>query len=140
LDAVDKINAFLDKEGIDQTELAAMAQVSQGRLSEILSRKTKDPKLDHMRRIAKVMHVTIDELIDERLGWPVPKGQGVKVSEEEMEALSAYRMLVRRRGHAYALDRLLGVADSATAGRQPGGITGEPERPDHGKPNRKAGT
>ncbi len=63
---LDKIEEYKRKLGMTTAELAEKSGVPKGTLDKILSGVTKDPKLETLKAIAKVLGLSLDDFDDER--------------------------------------------------------------------------
>ena len=61
-----EVASYRRKEGISQNRLAKLSGVSQSVINDIEKGKTKAPRVDTMAAIAKVLGVTVDDLISEK--------------------------------------------------------------------------
>lgn len=60
----ENIKRIAEKEGITMYRLSKESKVSSSYISEIVSNKRKNPSIDIIKKIAGVLNVTIDELIN----------------------------------------------------------------------------
>ena len=63
---LDKIEEYKKKLGLTTAELAEKSGVPKGTLDKILSGVTKDPKLETLKAIARVLGLTLDDFDDEK--------------------------------------------------------------------------
>lgn len=61
-----EVATYRKKEGISQNKLAKLAGVPQSVINDIEKGKTKAPRVDTMAAIARVLGVTVDDLISEK--------------------------------------------------------------------------
>jgi transcriptional regulator with XRE-family HTH domain len=61
---LDKIEEYKRKLGLTTAELAERSGVPKGTLDKILSGVTKDPKLETLKAIARVLGLTLDDFDD----------------------------------------------------------------------------
>ena len=61
---LDKIAEFKKKMGLTNEELSNLSGVPKGTIDKILSGATKDPKLETLKAIAKVLNCSLDEFVD----------------------------------------------------------------------------
>lgn len=60
----ENIKRIAEKEGITMYRLSKESKVSSSYISEIVNNKRKNPSIDIIKKIAGVLNVTIDELIN----------------------------------------------------------------------------
>lgn len=58
------IKALREQKGLSQPELAKRAQVSQSYIAMLETGEKKNPSLDVLQRLAKVLEVKVGELLD----------------------------------------------------------------------------
>lgn len=78
-----KIEEYKKKLGLTTAELAERSGVPKGTLDKILSGVTKDPKLETLKAIARVLGCSLDEFDDN------PKIVEVEPSYEDIQSLIA---------------------------------------------------
>jgi transcriptional regulator with XRE-family HTH domain len=61
----DNIKCLLDIRGIKPADLSRDSGVPQARISEIVSEKTKNPRMATLQKIAKALGVTVSDLTDD---------------------------------------------------------------------------
>ncbi len=61
---LEKISEYKKKLGITTEELSKRSGVPVGKLNKILSGQTKDPKLETLKSIARVLNCTLDDFDD----------------------------------------------------------------------------
>lgn len=71
MDATAKIFKFIDVQGLSDAEFCEQSNISKSFVSGLRSGKT-NLTLKQVQRAAKTMKVSIDWLLDEKLGWPPP--------------------------------------------------------------------
>lgn len=59
------LKALIKSHGINARRLALSSGVPAARLSDILTGKTKDPRLETVRKLAAALDVGVDDLISE---------------------------------------------------------------------------
>ena len=79
---LDKIEEYKKKLGLTSAELAARAGIPKTTLDKILSGVTKDPKLETLKAIARVLGLTLDDFDD------------TPIEERRTDRLSAYQDLI----------------------------------------------
>ena len=82
---LEKIKEYQRKMGITTQELSERSGVPKGTLDKILSGVTKDPKLETLKAIARVLECSLDEFDDE----DAPTRLGNTPPFERMELLIA---------------------------------------------------
>lgn len=80
---LDKIEEYKKRLGMTTAELAEKSGVPKGTLDKILSGVTKDPKLETLKAIARVLGCTLDDFDDE------PRERTIDPSYEDVELLIA---------------------------------------------------
>lgn len=80
---LEKIEEYKRRLGMTTAELALKSGVPKGTLDKILSGVTKDPKLETLKAIARVLGCTLDDFDDE------PKKHTIEPSYEDVESLIA---------------------------------------------------
>lgn len=73
----ENISYWLEKRGMNTTQLAKRAGISHGYLSELINDVKANPGLDKLQSIAQGLRVTLSQLVEERAG------SGVKVAVVE---------------------------------------------------------
>jgi transcriptional regulator with XRE-family HTH domain len=71
---LERINELRKQKRLNISELAARSGVPFGTISKICSGKTKDPQLETLKAIARVLDISIGEFDD----VPMPSGKAVK--------------------------------------------------------------
>ena len=61
---LDKIAELKKKKGLTNEELSTLSGVPKGTIDKILSGVTKDPKLETLKAIARVLECSLDDFID----------------------------------------------------------------------------
>lgn len=90
---LDKIEEYKKKHGMTTAELAAKSGVPKGTLDKILSGVTKDPKLETLKAIARVLDCTLDDFDD------IPRKTLEEPSYEDVE------LLIARNGTAFSFEQ-----------------------------------
>ena len=80
---LEKIEEYKRRLGMTTAELAEKSGVPKGTLDKILSGVTKDPKLETLKAIARVLGCTLDDFDD------VPRTKTIEPSYEDVEQLIA---------------------------------------------------
>lgn len=80
---LEKIEEYKRRLGMTTAELAEKSGVPKGTLDKILSGVTKDPKLETLKAIARVLRCTLDDFDD------VPRTKTIEPSYEDVEQLIA---------------------------------------------------
>lgn len=62
---LDKIKEYQSRMGLTTKQLAELSGVPKGTLDKILSGVTKDPKLDTLKAVARVLGCTLDDFDDD---------------------------------------------------------------------------
>lgn len=82
---LEKIAEYKKKLGLTTAELAGKSGVPLGTLNKILSGATKDPKLETLKAIARVLGLTLDDFDDNN----APNDKTIAPPYEQMEILIA---------------------------------------------------
>ena len=96
---LEKINEYKKKLGITTDELSRSSGVPVGTLNKILSGATKDPKLETLKAIARVLGLTLNDFDD----VPHPSTLAAHLNgnddltEEEIDNICAYVEFVKNR-------------------------------------------
>ena len=83
---LEKINILKRQMGITTEELSEKSGIPTGTLNKILSGQTKDPKLETVKSIARVLGCTIDDFADD-------SNDSAGLSIEEIAFIKKYREL-----------------------------------------------
>lgn len=84
---LEKISELKKKLGYTNSELASLSGVPKGTLDKILSGITKDPKLETLKSLARVLGCTLDDFDDNNLN------KKTNTTEKEKVLLDAYNQL-----------------------------------------------
>jgi transcriptional regulator with XRE-family HTH domain len=82
---LDKIEEYKKKLGLTSAELAEKAGIPKTTLDKILSGVTKDPKLETLKAIARVLGLSLDEFDDR----DIPKSNEYEPTYEDIQSLIA---------------------------------------------------
>jgi transcriptional regulator with XRE-family HTH domain len=114
----DKIREARERRGLTQAQLAAIARVSQGTLSDIESGVTKDPRCSAVMKLSAALGLPVERVLDDSDGLN-------EEEQEEAEALFLFRAVP---GHqrATALTFLKGLIEAARSAEHPttSGVSG----------------
>lgn len=80
------INQLKKERGLTNEELSAKSGVPLGTLSKITSGITKDPKLETLKAIAKVLNCSLDDFDDEM-------NSSLLTNQDEIHLIEQYRQL-----------------------------------------------
>jgi toxin-antitoxin system, antitoxin component, xre family len=95
---LEKINEYKKKLGITTDELSRLSGVPVGTLNKILSGATKDPKLETLKAIARVLGLTLNDFDDTPHASTIAAHfDGKDFTEEEIEDIRAYAEFVKNR-------------------------------------------
>lgn len=95
---LEKINEYKKKLGITTEELSNLSGVPVGTLNKILSGATKDPKLETLKAIARVLGLTLNDFDDIPYTSTIAAHfDGDDFTEEEMDDIKAYAEFVKNR-------------------------------------------
>jgi len=81
------INKLKKEKGITSKQLAEMSNVPLGTLNKILTGITKDPKLETLKSLAKVLGCTLDDFDDESEN----KNTNITLNSTETDLITKYR-------------------------------------------------
>ena len=81
-----KLLEYREQKHLTLAVLSKMTGLGTGRLSEIETGVTSDPRMSTLIKIADALDVTLDELMGRSDGWNLT--QGICVAEEDYEILS----------------------------------------------------
>lgn len=90
---LEKIEEYKRRLGMTTAELAEKSGVPKGTLDKILSGVTKDPKLETLKAIARVLGCTLDDFDD------VHRAKTIEPSYEDIE------QLIARNGKEYTTEQ-----------------------------------
>lgn len=90
---LEKIEEYKRRLGMTTAELAEKSGVPKGTLDKILSGVTKDPKLETLKAIARVLGCTLDDFDDE------PRSRTIEPSYADVE------QLIARNGKEYTTEQ-----------------------------------
>ena len=90
---IEKIEEYKRRLGMTTAELAEKSGVPKGTLDKILSGVTKDPKLETLKAIARVLGCTLDDFDDE------PRSRTIEPSYADVE------QLIARNGNEYTTEQ-----------------------------------
>lgn len=95
---LEKINEYKKKMGLTTEELSKLSGVPVGTLNKILSGATKDPKLETLKSIARVLGLTLNDFDD----VPYPSTiaahfDGNEYTEDEINDILAFAEFVKNK-------------------------------------------
>lgn len=95
---LEKISEYKKKLGITTEELSRLSGVPVGTLNKILSGATKDPKLETLKSIARVLGLTLNDFDD----IPQPSTlaahfEGEEYTEDELAEIRQFAEFVRNK-------------------------------------------
>lgn len=90
---LEKIAEYKKKLNLTTEELSERSGVPVGTLNKILSGATKDPKLETMKAIARVLGLTLNDFDDKPATIAAHK-DGENFTPEEMEKIEEYKKLL----------------------------------------------
>jgi len=101
---LDKIAEYKKKLGLTTEELSIRSGVPVGTLNKILSGATRDPKLETLKAIAKVLGLTLSDFDDEdvstqRSNTLAAHFEGEDLTPEEWEEINNYVKFVKSKRH-----------------------------------------
>ena len=92
---LEKIAEYKKKLGLTTEELSRRSGVPIGTLNKILSGATRDPKLETLKAIARVLGLTLNDFDDEEYSLPsagtiAAHFEGESFSEEELAEIESF--------------------------------------------------
>ena len=90
---LEKLNHLKKLSGMTIEQISAVSGVPKGTLDKILSGVTKDPKLETLKAIARVLGCTLDDFDDE------PRSRAIEPSYADVE------QLIARNGKEYTTEQ-----------------------------------
>ena len=95
---LEKINEYKKKLGLTTEELSKLSGVPIGTLNKILSGATKDPKLETLKSIARVLGLTLNDFDDNNTPTTLAAHfDGDEYTEEELEEIRQFDAFVKNR-------------------------------------------
>lgn len=95
---LEKINEYKKKLGMTTEELSNLSGVPVGTLNKILSGATKDPKLETLKAIARVLGLTLNDFDDIPYASTIAAHfDGDIFTEDELDDIRAYAEFVKNR-------------------------------------------
>lgn len=94
---LDKISEFKKKLNLTTEELSEKSGVPVGTLNKILSGATKDPKLETLKAIAKVLGLTLNDFDDEdsNITTMAAHFDGSEYTEDELNKIREFAAFVK---------------------------------------------
>lgn len=94
---LEKISEYKKKLGMTTEELSEKSGVPVGTLNKILSGATKDPKLETLKAIAKVLGLSLNDFDDSTPRTLAAHFDGEEYTEEELEEIRQFAAFVRNK-------------------------------------------
>lgn len=94
---LDKINEYKKKLGLTTEELSKQSGVPIGTLNKILSGATKDPKLETLKSIARVLGLTLNDFDDDVPLTIAAHFDGDEYTEEELDEIRQFAEFVKNK-------------------------------------------
>lgn len=95
---LEKINEYKKKLGLTTEELSNLSNVPVGTLNKILSGATKDPKLETLKSIARILGLTLNDFDDEPYSSTIAAHfDGDEFTADEWDDIRAYAEFVKNR-------------------------------------------
>ncbi len=95
---LEKINEYKKRSGLTTEELSKLSGVPVGTLNKILSGATKDPKLETLKAIARVLGLTLNDFDDIPYSPTIAAHfDGNDFTEDELDDIRAYAEFVKNR-------------------------------------------
>lgn len=93
---LEKINEYKKKLGITTEELSKQSGVPVGTLNKILSGATKDPKLETLKAIARVLGLTLNDFDDiPHVSTLAAHFDGDEFTEDELDEIKQFAAFVK---------------------------------------------
>lgn len=92
---LDKINEYKKKLGLTTEELSKQSGVPIGTLNKILSGATKDPKLETLKSIARVLGLTLNDFDDDTPITIAAHFNGSDFTEEQLNRIKAFAAFLK---------------------------------------------
>ena len=92
---LDKINEYKKKLGLTTEELSKQSGVPIGTLNKILSGATKDPKLETLKSIARVLGLTLNDFDDDTPITIAAHFNGSDFTEEQLNRIIAFAAFLK---------------------------------------------
>ena len=95
---LEKINEYKKRIGLTTEELSKLSGVPVGTLNKILSGATKDPKLESLKAVARVLGLTLNDFDDIPYSSTIAAHfDGDEFTEDELDDIRAYAEFVKNR-------------------------------------------
>ena len=95
---LEKINEYKKRIGLTTEELSKLSGVPVGTLNKILSGATKDPKLETLKAVARVLGLTLNDFDDIPYSSTIAAHfDGDELTEDELDDIRAYAEFVKNR-------------------------------------------
>lgn len=96
---LEKISEYKKKLGMTTEELSEKSSVPVGTLNKILSGATRDPKLETLKAIAKVLGLTLSDFDDEtnKISTLAAHFDGDEYTEEELDEIRRFAEFVKNK-------------------------------------------
>lgn len=91
---LDKINEYKKKLGLTTEELSKQSGVPIGTLNKILSGATKDPKLETLKSIARVLGLTLNDF-DDAPTTLAAHFDGSEYTEEQLRRIEEFAKFIK---------------------------------------------
>ena len=95
---LEKIAEYKKKLGLTTEELSVRSGVPVGTLNKILSGATRDPKLETLKAIARVLGLSLNDFDDEPYQTPATLAahhEGDEFTSDEWEEIEKFKMFVK---------------------------------------------
>lgn len=94
---LEKIALYKKKLNLTTEELSARSGVPVGTLNKILSGATKDPKLETLKAIARVLNLTLNDFDDEQPKTIAAHFDGDEYTESELDEIRRFAEFVKNK-------------------------------------------
>lgn len=94
---LEKIALYKKKLNLTTEELSARSGVPVGTLNKILSGATKDPKLETLKAIARVLNLTLNDFDDEQPKTIAAHFDGDEYTESELDEIRQFAEFVKNK-------------------------------------------
>lgn len=95
---LEKINEYKKKMGLTTEDLSRLSGVPIGTLNKILSGATKDPKLETLKSIARVLNLSLNDFDDSnQIHTIAAHFDGDEYTEDELEEIRQFAEFVKNK-------------------------------------------
>ena len=95
---LEMIAIYKKKLGLTTEELSEKSGVPVGTLNKILSGATKDPKLETLKAIARVLGLTLNDFDDQPIETAAAHFDGSEYTPEQLKQIKEFAAFVKQQG------------------------------------------